>query len=505
MKLTLKTTLFFVIFTLWVSTADGQTPQPAPAAPGDCLKGAVKDLRDVLNRDESQGDRRPNISSILQRWTVYLCYQGSAATRLQLLGRAEVKRMDKQPGAGNTAAGTTSLVSKGSAPSLIGFALEHGGLTQDVEGNTITFRGNLINSIRALQAGTYLGSFDLGQDDPLVAYLAKLSFGVSFDTSLNQGSSSGFSFNRNTFSGATAKYELYNHRDPRDKKWRSMWKNVSDTAGMDLARSFTGLDAAIPHDQAFNDWLLKRDDIMLAIPRGASPQQDLAIQNALEDTIKSFISTFGGMPEVKSALDRFTAAIPTYFQAEETVFAAIKRTPIVTFDGSFVRQSIPTNPTITATQPVQGLPDLLNMTLVLERGFAGDTAPELTFNASGTWFTGSSAGGGRIRDYRASLQMDIPLKEIQQIGTPTLSFSGQYLHLLQEPLGQMVTVNGVTISRTGGIGVFQTKLSVPVKDSGIKIPISFTYSNRTELIKETDVRGNIGVTFDLDSLFAKSK
>lgn len=110
-----------------------------------------------------------------------------------------------------------------------------------------------------------------------------------------------------------------------------------------------------------------------------------------------------------------------------------------------------------------------------------------------------------MRDYRASLQLDVPLREIQNIGQPTLSFAGQYLHLLEEPLGQQVTLNGVTITRTGGIGVFQTKLSIPVKDSGVKIPISFTYSNRTELIKETDVRGNVGVTFDFDTLFAKSK
>jgi hypothetical protein len=143
--------------------------------------------------------------------------------------------------------------------------------------------------------------------------------------------------------------------------------------------------------------------------------------------------------------------------------------------------------------------------MVLERGFGGLNSPELTFNASGTFFGGSAIGGGKVRDYRSSLELDVPLKDIQGIGQPTLSFSGQYMHLLEEPLGQQVSINGVTISRTGGIGVFQTKLSIPVKDSGVKIPISFTYSNRTELIKETEVRGNVGVTFDFDSLFAKSK
>jgi hypothetical protein len=103
------------------------------------------------------------------------------------------------------------------------------------------------------------------------------------------------------------------------------------------------------------------------------------------------------------------------------------------------------------------------------------------------------------------LQFDLPLKEIQNVGRPAISFSGQFLALLEEPLGQKVTLNGVTISRTGNIGVFQAKLSIPIKDSGVKIPVAFTYASRTELVKEKDVRGNIGITFDLDSLFAKAK
>lgn len=37
-------------------------------------------------------------------------------------------------------------------------------------------------------------------------------------------------------------------------------------------------------------------------------------------------------------------------------------------------------------------------------------------------------------------------------------------------------------------------------DAGIKIPLSITASNRTELIKENDVRASFGVTLDLDAL-----
>jgi hypothetical protein len=130
---------------------------------------------------------------------------------------------------------------------------------------------------------------------------------------------------------------------------------------------------------------------------------------------------------------------------------------------------------------------------------------QFTLNASTTIFNSLPAASkvGRVRDYSISGQFDIPLPEIANVGKPTLSFSGMYLHLLEEPLGEQVKVNGVAVSRTGGIDFFQSKLTVPVKGSGVKIPISFTVANRTELIKEKEVRGTIGVTFDLDSLFSK--
>jgi hypothetical protein len=75
----------------------------------------------------------------------------------------------------------------------------------------------------------------------------------------------------------------------------------------------------------------------------------------------------------------------------------------------------------------------------------GINAPELTLNLSGTWLNST----GRARDYRGSVQLDVPLREIANIGQPVFSMSGQFLSLLQEPLGQKVTLNGVTVDRRG--------------------------------------------------------
>ncbi len=498
-----KAVLLF-LFTAFLMI-DGYS-QGIPANKSACLNGAVIDLKDALNAHGTPEETKAHISLILRRWYIYVCYLSPSETiRTQLLGKAEEKRLDKQPGASNTAAGSTSLVNTGSAPWLMGLALEHGGLTQSTDGTTVTLRGNIVNSIRTLVDSTYLGSYKIGQDDPLVQYLSKMSLGVSFDTSSSPASSSqSFSSGLNSFSGALVHYEIYNHRDPRDRKWAGKWDQLMATSGVQLAMKYTNLNAAVRrNDQRFSTWLSSQVDSIVSLPAAELDQQ---LPPALENVVKSFSDNFWNLPELQAALADFTAGISRYVAEEDTVYGELKSTPIATIEYNFVRQNLPTAQTVSPTQPNLRVPDLSNMVLILERGFAGVNTPELTLNASSTWFNSTAVGRGRLRDARASLQLIVPLrKEIQNIGRFTLSFSAQYQKLFEEPLGQRVLLNGVAINRTGGIGAFQSKLLIPVKGSGVKIPISFTYANRTELIRENDVRGNIGITFDLDSLFANGK
>jgi len=170
--------------------------------------------------------------------------------------------------------------------------------------------------------------------------------------------------------------------------------------------------------------------------------------------------------------------------------------------------SLPASMSVSTASPK--LPDLGNINLVASKGFTD--GPELTANAGFTWFQNLPAGSttGRIRDARVSAELSYALPEIKKkIGKATfnkmtLSVSGLFLALLEQPLGQPVLVNTVPVSRTGNIGLVQGKLTVPAKDA-LSIPISVTWASRTELIKESDVRGNIGISLDLDKLFAKEE
>jgi hypothetical protein len=131
---------------------------------------------------------------------------------------------------------------------------------------------------------------------------------------------------------------------------------------------------------------------------------------------------------------------------------------------------------------------------------------QATLNASTTLFSSIPSGSkiGTVRDYRIAGQVDVPI-DIHSLGTTDLSLSALFLSLLEEPLGQQVLVNTVPVSTRGNINLLQAKWSIPMGDGGFKIPISITRSNRTELIKENDIRGTIGISYDFDALFSKLK
>lgn len=186
----------------------------------------------------------------------------------------------------------------------------------------------------------------------------------------------------------------------------------------------------------------------------------------------------------------------------------ISKKPTLAFDYSNTRQIVTLGDSSSGTMTlppgvINGLPNLGNFLLTTSGKFFGES--EVTANFSATRFNGRRPGPdiGRWRDVQAGFQIDVPLPKIEEIGKSTLTFSYLFLNLLEEPLGAKILVNGVEQTRTGVINFGQAKVDFPIGKSGMHIPISLTFSNRTELIKEKDARGNIGITFDLDKLLAK--
>jgi hypothetical protein len=446
---------------------------------------------------------------------------GAHELRQAFLSDIEDDRLNKQIGTAANAAGSTSVVSKGSVPGLFGFAVENGALTREISGTTVTFRTSPANLYAALKRQGYLpaGPAIPPLDGSFESLAKRASFYVGFDTSrgnMQAGSTTVDDGNTPGESGSTNplvlradrqqlaafgfRYDLYNKRDPRRPEYLAGFNQLLVTEGLPYLRAITQLVVALRSFPAYIAW---RDKLTGTIV-DASAEADLT--GSLAAGVPGFNVVLNdflvAQPEQQLQVQNTVTAARRFFSARNNLINSITRSWTAAVEYNFVAQG---NTGATLTTPAGmsvDLPDLGNLNFVASKGFID--GPEFTFNAGLTWFQGVPAGlqTGTIRDIRASAQLDFPLRRIENIGTPVLAFASQFMSLRSEALGQKVVINGVELTTKGNIGLIQAKLTVPTK-GGVSFPFSVTWANRTELIKEKEVRANIGVTFDFDKLFAK--
>jgi hypothetical protein len=142
---------------------------------------------------------------------------------------------------------------------------------------------------------------------------------------------------------------------------------------------------------------------------------------------------------------------------------------------------------------------------------------QFTCNASIQWYNQLlQSNVNRIRDAQASLQFDKKFGGSTSVVSPTLSAGYYFQYMVDKALLTLPSTQfapGTTIplpgnasellNTTGSIHLGQVKVTLSIRNTGINFPIALTFSNRTDLLKATDVRGNFGITYDLDSLFTK--
>jgi hypothetical protein len=448
------------------------------------IGGLVNDIRSATDRQAKINAF--DINANIDTFALALALRKSQTVFVR---QAEEARLDKQVGGGDENSGSTSLTSKGSVPSILGFAVENGALTRDISGTTITFRGNPVGIIKALGKAGFIESYEeeQGEDgDKATRFLRKFSFAISFDTSRgmqtgNEGGGNGanvFTGDRQQLSSYSFRFDILNHRDPRDSryvnKWRDLIRGETSVMNANLAR----LGDALENDPAFIEWHNQATGAVAA-----------ASDSELQDVILREMSRLRDIdfsPEVEARTESFIMAFNAFLKGRDDILDAVAKSPIITLEYANRREI--------------DLPDLSIFKLIAETGLFKGRA-DLTANASLTIFNRKVAGQDRIRDFQLSGQLDVPLTNPLTAGNFVLSFSGKYERMVENTMLD----NGMKIDTKGDIGIGQIKLTIPVKGSGFKIPISITFANRTEFIKEKEVRGNIGFTFDLDSLFAKFK
>jgi hypothetical protein len=472
--------MFFMIFLISFGVVDafGQEKPRIVTEFEAKLNGAIKKINDLKPAGGSNLKAQLKTGPLSLSGNIDLFVLGLAIARAKevYVNAIEEARVDEQVGGSDQNAGSTSLVSKGSVPTILGFAVENGALKKDLNGTTVTFRGNPIGIIKALGDKGFVESYD-DNSNSLKAF-RRLSFALSFDT--QRGTEPGvFTGEFNQLSSYSLRYELLNHRDTRHKLYRNDWAQLITNNGQAVlvgaARMSEYFDEtapdAVPELVKWFDSLL---DAVVAAPTGEvgnvikqefAKLEDLPLPPALERLASKYAEDVSGFLEIRS-----------------NILKKALEGSIITIEYINTRKVME--------------PDLSTVNVIGETGL-GTT--DLTANASLTFLNKKIAGMDRLRDFQLSTQLDVPLSNPLKSGNFVLSISGKYQRMLENTM----LANGMAATTKGNIGIFQMKLTIPVKGSGVKIPLSITFANRDELNKEKFVRGNFGITFDLDSLFSK--
>jgi hypothetical protein len=393
--------------------------------------------------------------------------------------QAEDASNAKNLSAGDSGSGSTSLVTKGAVPAILGFATEHGGLTRTADGTTVTFTGNPVGLVQAMAKKGFISAYQT-QDD-FTKFLRKLSFGLSFDTS--RGDQAGiFTGNKQQLSGFTFRYNAVNHRDPRDIKYTSRWLEFTNAQASNLALSLNKFVIALSTGNglpALNQWLASAN---LALAGKTSYAE-------IEAALRGQLNNLGEVDlpaEQEVLIEQVGTDFDAFIDKRNKILGEINNGWIATFD-------------YTNTRPV-GTPSLSNFRFVAEKG-AYNGSVDFTGNASVTIYNSRPTGPNAktLRDFRFAGQLDVPIGDITKTGIFLISLAGRYQRLLEDE----AIAGSTLVVPKGDIATLQAKLTIPIRGTAFKIPLSFSYANRTELIKERELRGNFGFTFDLDSIFAK--
>jgi hypothetical protein len=288
-----------------------------------------------------------------------------------------------------------------------------------------------------------------------------------------------FTGSEQQLAGYSIRYNLLNQRDPRDKKYTDRWAALVAEEGVRVVGVLGDFFRQIflSPTPAFTAWQRETETAIA----DAAPAEVEAVLSAQLVKLRTIDL---GTP-VSNLLTSFEKEFESLLRRRDDILNQVNAGWTSTIEYNNERRL--------------DLPSISNLKFIIEKGAYGGSI-DLTANASVSFLNSIPAGSGmkRLRDYSFSGQLDWPLGNIVRTGKFILSFAGRF-----ERLETDEQANGVMLASKGNIGVGQVKLAIPVRGTAFKVPISFSFANRTELIKEKHVRGSFGVTFDIDSLLAK--
>jgi hypothetical protein len=433
--------------------------------------------------------------------------------------RFEGRRADKQAGTAS-GEGSTSVVSQGPVAKILSLAAEYGALTQSVSGQVVTLRGNLAG-VPSLLVNQDVFPYCVGEeakrgyciDRSLLGVLKRLSFGVSFDASRNQVLTADasaepsaaptpvtFTAESREISALSARVELWNRRDASSPQFAAAWRDqvgaAMDAASADLLRA-SEFVVEVTDLPDHNAWF----QTSVAAIRAAGRDRAKVVA-ALSSALNLIATQARAIPGFEERVRDALAAYSRFFLAQDELIDVLARKNVLAFEYTNVRPSL---------EPARS-----NYRVIFDYAISAET--KVVANGAFTFYDSVPADQNvatRYRDAQVGIQLDHGLRDVAILGPSVLSLAGyfQYQHspaiLDVDPAALASGVSFVDLpegadavfATKGNIWLVQAKLSLVPAESSIKIPLSVTWSNRTELIDKPAWRGQVGISYDLDSLF----
>ncbi len=478
------------------------------------LSGYHDDLQSAAQTTANTPERGVAVSNLISlehHPSRFLLYAYDQVIFDALVSTWQRGRLDQQTGPTAQAGGTTDLVSRPSTPQLLGLAVEVGALTQTVSGTVATFRGNVDSVLRAIAGEPIRCLGCMGK-----AGLKNLNFGASFDLdrqgtqqvpSTGAGNTATPSVSAlllpsssRQLSAIYVRYDIYNPKDTRSSQFQQAWatwfsahKPDLATAGDDLLKAITDFLVPLTKDQKYQNLRT----IYFARLNAAAPAQ---IEALLDEYLSQTLTIArSALPTFDQQLLAVRASYAKYSQVYEDAFVVLRGKPQFSFEYTFNR-------------PVDQ-PNTHNLRLVFAfNPFRGKGL--FSANLAGTFYNDVPIGSkyGRFRDFQVAAQLDRPLGNV--FTHPAVFTIAGYVQYQFDPSvininsgllipGTNITLPGdaqALLGQSGTLGVAQAKITLKMGDSGWTIPIGISWANRTELLNATDVRGHVGITYDLDAL-----
>ena len=476
-----------------------------PKAPPDLRRLVAGSVDNVFVRVKNGDAPRLALDDIGNLWDEMVFMTAADATAASETERArdrklyvylnagETARTDKQVGASSSGAGSTSLVQKGGIPLLLSYAIEHGAIQQETNGTSLTLSTSPYGLIVLASGGDTADNYQ--------KYNFWTRFGVSATFTVAEGQAPSVStISGKQLSEYSARVRLLGDKSSRSEGFRRRWE---DSVGKPLQAKVNVIGAglvAIYKQEGGTSPLLQRAGrastaLLDELKREYGPRttlDDAARAELQERVLKAlyeniYLPISKGEIEISSqARDKIHQQILPMLGSLETDLSDA-RANLDTQLADFYKAAALTF-TYTGHRTETGS-DYSEFKLLFERHV---TPVDVTANAGFSIYhhPDSTLNQQKVRDFHGSLQLEAHSRSLFKFSAndqskTTYSLSGRYERMKETK---------------ADIGIVQGKIEIPL-GAGLSLPFSFTYATRTELIDEKEVRGNFGLSFDLDKLY----